>query len=75
MFSNIILEQRDHLADTFMEEEIDSIEVQFKVFPRKYHNDEIFKHLKENTSTCETSAAAWSWLYKEYPLLSHLLVA
>ena len=43
--------------------------MQFKVFLRKYHNDEVFKGLIENTSKCETFAAAWSWLYKEYPLL------
>ena len=24
---------------------------------------------QENTSKCETFAVAWSWLYKEYPLL------
>ena len=52
-----------------MEEEVDSIEVQLKVFLRKYHDDEVFKHLIENTSECERFAAAWSWLYKEYPLL------
>ena len=69
MFSTIIMEQRDHLAVPFVEEEIDSIEVQFKVFLRKYHNDEVLKHLVENTSKCETFVAAWGWLYKEYPLL------
>ena len=69
MFSTTIVEQRDCLAVPFVEEEIDSIEVQFKVFFRKYHNDEVFKHLIENTSECETFAAAWSWLNKEYPLL------
>ena len=69
MFSTIIMEQRDHLAVSFMEEEIDSIEVQFKVFLQEYHNDEVFKHLVENTSKCETFAAAWIWLYKEYPLM------
>lgn len=69
MFSSIIMEQRDCLAISFTEKEIDSIEVQFKVFLRKYHNDEVFKGLIENTSKCETFAAAWSWLYKEYPLL------
>ena len=36
MFSIIIMEQRDHLAVSFMEEEIDSMEVQFKVFLQKY---------------------------------------
>ena len=69
MFSTTIMEQRDRLAVTFVEEEIDSIEVQFKVFLRKYHNDEDFKHLVEITSKCETFVAAWSWFYKEYPLL------
>ena len=63
------MEQRDCLAVSFMEEEVDSIEVQLKVFLRKYHDDEVFKHLIENTSECERFAAAWSWLYKEYPLL------
>ena len=45
MFSTIIMEQRDCLAVSFMEEEIDSIEVQFKVFPQKYHHDEFFSIL------------------------------
>ena len=67
--STTIMEQRDCLAVSFMEEEIDSIEVQFKVFSRKYHNDEVFKHLIKNISKCERFAAAWSWLYKDYPLL------
>jgi hypothetical protein len=58
MFSTIIMEQMDCLAVSFMEEEIDSIEVQFKVFLRIYHNDEVFQHLVENTSKCETFAAA-----------------
>ena len=69
VFSTTIMEQRDCLAVTFVEEEINSIKVQFKVFLRKYHNDEVLKHLVENTSECETFASAWSWLYKEYPLL------
>ena len=69
MFSTTIMEQRDHLDVSSMEEEIDSIKVQFKVFLRKYHNDEVCKHLVENTSEYEAFAAAWSWLYKEYPLL------
>jgi hypothetical protein len=42
MFSSTIIEQRDCLAVSFMEEEIDSIEMQFKVFLRKYHNDNVF---------------------------------
>ena len=70
MFSTIIMEHRNHFAVSFMEEDIDSIEVQVKAFLRKYHNNEVFKHLAENTSECETFAAAWSWLYKEYPLLA-----
>jgi hypothetical protein len=69
MFSTIIMEQRDRLAVSFMEEEIDSIEVQLKVFLQKSYNGEVFKHLVENPSECETFAAAWSCLYKEYPLL------
>ena len=69
MFSTTIMEQRDLLAVSFVEEEIDSIEVQFKVFFRKYHNDGVFKYLVENTSECETFAAAWGLLHKEYPLL------
>ena len=69
VFSTTIMEQRDCLAVTFVEEEINSIKVQFKVFLRKYHNDEVLKHLVENTSECETFASAWSWLYKNYPLL------
>ena len=47
MFSTTIMEQRDRLAVTFMEEEINSVKVQFKVFLRKYHNDEVLKHLVE----------------------------
>ena len=58
MFSSTIMEHRDRLAASFMEEEIDSIEVQLKIFLRKYHNDEVFKHPVENTSECETFAAA-----------------
>ena len=69
MFSTFIMKQRDYLAVSFIDEEIDSTEGQLKVFLRKYHNDEVLKHLLENTSKCETFAAAWSWLYKEYPLL------
>jgi hypothetical protein len=69
IFSTIIMEQRDCLAVRFTEEEIYSIKMQFKVFLRKNHNDEVLKHLIENTSDCETFAVAWSWLYKEYPLL------
>jgi hypothetical protein len=73
MFSTTIMEQRDYLTVSFREKEIDSIEVQFKVFLRKYHNDEVFKHLIENTSESETFAASWSWLYEDYPLLVTLL--
>ena len=62
MFSTTIMEQRDRLAVAFMEEEIDSIEVQFKDFLRKYHNDEVFKHLVENTSKCETFAEAGAFV-------------
>jgi hypothetical protein len=69
MFSTTIMELRNPLAVTFVEEEIDSIEVQFKIFLRKYHKDEVFKHLVENTPKREPFAAAWSWLYTEYPLL------
>ena len=69
MFSTTIMEHRNCLAVPFVEEEIDSIEMQFKVFLRKYHNDEVLKHLVENTSKCETCVAVWGWLYKEYPLL------
>ena len=47
MFSPIIMEQRDHLAVSFIEEEIDSIKVQFKVILRKYHNHEVSKCLKK----------------------------
>jgi hypothetical protein len=39
---------------------------------KKYHNDEVFKHLIENTSECKTFASAWSWLYKDFPLLVSL---
>ena len=39
MFSSTIMEHRDCLAVSFIEEEIDSIEVQLKIFLRKYHNE------------------------------------
>ena len=68
-FSNILMEQMDRLQSTFTEYEIDSIEEQFSNFLTKYHNDPNFKRLVENTSDCKTFAEAWSWLYKEYPLL------
>jgi hypothetical protein len=42
MFSTTIMEQRDRLAISFMEEEIYSIKVQLKVFLREYHNDDVF---------------------------------
>jgi hypothetical protein len=45
MFSTTIMEQKECLAVSFMEEEIDSIEVQLKIFLRKYHNDEVLSIL------------------------------
>jgi hypothetical protein len=68
-FSSAVMEQRSRLRVSFLDADIDDLETQFKEFETKYHNDEMFKRLIQNTSELKTFAEAWGWLYKEYPML------
>jgi len=54
---------------TFTEEYIDDFERELIEFERKYHTDNTFKALVQNTSKCELFGEAWGWLYEAYPRL------
>lgn len=68
-FSTALMEQRNRLRVSFSDQEIDDLELQFKEFETKYHRDDVFKKLVQNTSELKTFAEAWGWLYKTYPML------
>ena len=68
-FTTALLEQRDRLLATYTEDYIDSLEQEFIEFERRYHTDDGFQELVQNTSKCESFGEAWSWLYAKYPRL------
>ena len=55
--------QKDRLKATFTEEDIQNIQMQYKLFERKYHSDEGFKCLVQATNKqCKSFDEAWCWL-------------
>lgn len=68
-FSTAVMGQRNRPSVTFLDEGVDDLESQFKDFDSKYHNDDVFKKLVQDTSELKTFAEAWGWLYRQYPML------
>jgi hypothetical protein len=51
------------------EEDIQNIQMQNRLFERKYHSDECFTCLVQATKQHKSFDEAWGWLYEQYPLL------
>ena len=68
-FSTAVMEQRNRLHVSFLDEEIDDLESQYTNFHSNYHNDDVFKKLVQDTSELKTFGEAWGWLYRKYPML------
>ena len=69
MFTTAIITQKECLRATFTEEDIQNIQMQYKLFERKYHSDEGFKCHVQATKQHKSFDEAWGWLYEQYPLL------
>jgi hypothetical protein len=69
MFTTSLTAQIDRLDNTFTKPEIRNIQIQYNAFARRFHHDQGFRYLVQNTSHCKHFADAWGWLYKDYPML------